>query len=70
MNKGRILKIKPGYNPNSSSMAKSIVMFFAAAAAAAALFNSFAAVLYGKKGHDQSKGPETQISDDARQIAD
>lgn len=44
--KGKILKIKTGYNPNSSSVGADIVVFFTAGAAAAVLFNATAALIF------------------------
>lgn len=43
--KGRILKIKTGYNPNSSSIGIDMIAFFTAGAAVTVLFNTMAAVL-------------------------
>ena len=43
--KGRILKIKTGYNPNSSSIGIDMVAFFTAGAAVTVLFNTIAAIL-------------------------
>ncbi|HBG04844.1 MAG: hypothetical protein A2075_11400 [Geobacteraceae bacterium GWC2_58_44] len=43
--KGRILKIKTGYNPNSSSVGVDIVVFFSAGAAVTILFNTVAAIV-------------------------
>jgi len=42
---GRILKIKTGYNPNSSSIGVDMVVFFTAGAAMTVLFNTVAAVV-------------------------
>jgi hypothetical protein len=42
---GRILKIKTGYNPNSSSIGVDMIVFFTAGAAATVLFNTVAAVM-------------------------
>ncbi len=42
---GRILKIKTGYNPNSSSIGVDVIAFFTAGAAMTVLFNTVAAVL-------------------------
>ena len=42
---GKILKIKTGYNPNSSSIGVDMVVFFTAGAAITVLFNTIAAVL-------------------------
>ncbi len=50
---GRILKIKTGYNPNSSSIGVDVVIFFTAGAAMTVLFNTLAAVLtVAKAGTD------------------
>ena len=46
---GRILKIKTGYNPNSSSIGVDIVVFFTAGAAITVLFNTIAAILSAAK---------------------
>ena len=43
--KGRILKIKTGYNPNSSSIGVDMVAFLTGGAAITVLFNSIAAIL-------------------------
>jgi hypothetical protein len=46
---GRILKIKTGYNPNSSSIGVDMVVFFTAGAAITVLFNTMAAILCSAK---------------------
>ncbi len=46
---GRILKIKTGYNPNSSSIGVDVIAFFTAGAAMTVLFNTIAAVLSATK---------------------
>ena len=46
---GKILKIKTGYNPNSSSIGVDMVIFFTAGAAITVLFNTMAAVLCSAK---------------------
>ncbi len=51
--KGQILKIKTGYNPNSSSIGVDVVVFFTAGAAVTVLFNTLAAVLGAAR--DQAK---------------
>ena len=48
--KGRILKIKTGYNPNSSSIGLDMVAFLTAGAAVTLLFNAIAAILASGKG--------------------
>jgi hypothetical protein len=47
--KGRILKIKTGYNPNSSSIGVDMVVFFSAGAGIMVLFNTIAAILTSQK---------------------
>jgi hypothetical protein len=51
--KGRILKIKTGYNPNSSSIGVDTVVFFTAGAAMTVLFNTLAAVLAAAKVEEE-----------------
>jgi len=51
--KGRILKIKTGYNPNSSSVGVDIVVFFTAGAAVTILFNTVAAIVCAAKAQDE-----------------
>ena len=46
---GRILKIKTGYNPNSSSIGIDMIAFFTGGAAVTVLFNTMAAVLAAAK---------------------
>jgi hypothetical protein len=52
---GRILKIKTGYNPNSSSIGVDMVVFFTAGAAMTVLFNTLAAVLAAAKAGDKER---------------
>ncbi len=47
--KGRILKIKTGYNPNSSSIGADLVVFFTTGAAITILFNTVAAIVSAAK---------------------
>jgi len=47
--KGRILKIKTGYNPNSSSIGVDMVAFLTGGAAVTVLFNAIAAILSAAK---------------------
>ncbi len=58
--KGRILKIKTGYNPNSSGIGVDMVVFFTAGAAITVLFNTIAAVLgsAGACAHGTQEEPE------------
>ncbi len=51
--KGKILKIKTGYNPNSSSIGMDVIVFFTAGAAMTVLFNTLAAILSAANIHDQ-----------------
>ena len=46
---GKILKIKTGYNPNSSSIGVDMVVFFTAGAALTVLFNTMAAIICSAK---------------------
>ncbi len=55
---GRILKIKTGYNPNSSSIGVDTVVFFTAGAAMTVLFNTFAAVLSAAKVNEHGRPEE------------
>jgi hypothetical protein len=52
---GRILKIKTGYNPNSSSIGVDTVVFFTAGAAMTVLFNTLAAVLAASKAGETAR---------------
>ena len=56
--KGRILKIKTGYNPNSSSIGVDVVAFFTAGAAMTVLFNTLAAVVSAAKVHEHERPEE------------
>lgn len=58
--KGRILKIKTGYNPNSSSIGVDMVVFFTAGAAAMVLFNTAAAIFSTAKAHDNLRLEESK----------
>ncbi|HBA88146.1 MAG TPA: hypothetical protein DCZ75_09235 [Geobacter sp.] len=58
--KGRILKIKTGYNPNSSSVGVDIVVFFTAGAAVTLLFNTVAAIVCAAKAQDGTPLEEPQ----------
>ena len=53
--KGRILKIKTGFNPNSSSIGVDTVVFFTAGAAMMILFNTLAAVLAAAKAEKEGR---------------
>ena len=46
---GKILKIKTGYNPNSSSIGADIIVFFTAGAAVTIIFNTVAAIVGAAK---------------------
>ena len=59
--KGRILKIKTGYNPNSSSIGVDMIAFFTAGAAMTVLFNTLAAVLTAAKTRQQEELQETPV---------
>ena len=47
--KGRILKVKPGYNPNSSSIGTHITVFLSSSAVFAMALNTLLAFMYWKK---------------------
>ena len=51
--KGRILKIKTGYNPNSSSIGVDTIVFCTAGAAVTVLFNTIAAILAARKAQQR-----------------
>lgn len=55
---GRILKIKTGYNPNSSSIGVDLVVFFTAGAAVTILFNTAAAIVAARRA--SREGRETE----------
>jgi len=61
---GRILKIKTGYNPNSSSIGVDMVVFFTAGAAVTLLFNTMAAIICSAnpRGIKQLERPEDTLS--------
>jgi hypothetical protein len=52
---GRILKIKTGYNPNSSSIGVDMIVFFTAGAAVTVLFNTIAAILSARKSQEHGQ---------------
>ena len=58
--KGRILKIKTGYNPNSSSVGVDIVVFFTAGAAVTMLFNTVAAIVCAAKAQGDAPPEESR----------
>lgn len=58
--KGRILKIKTGYNPNSSGIGVDMVVFFTVGAAVTALFNTIAAVLGTSKALEHGRPKEVE----------
>jgi len=58
--KGKILKIKTGYNPNSSSIGADIVVFFTAGAAITILFNTVAAIVGAAKAQNDACPAEQQ----------
>jgi hypothetical protein len=55
---GRILKIKTGYNPNSSGIGVDIMVFFTAGAAASVLFNVVAAIVSSLKAREDGHRAE------------
>ena len=52
---GKILKIKTGYNPNSSSIGVDMVVFFTAGAAITVLFNTMAAIICSAKSRNNEQ---------------
>jgi hypothetical protein len=58
--KGKILKIKTGYNPNSSSIGVDMVAFLTAGAAVTVLFNAVAAILRASKAQKCSQAAEAE----------
>ena len=55
---GRILKIKTGYNPNSSSIGVDMIVFFTAGAALTVLFNTLAAILCAGQAVEHGRSGE------------
>jgi hypothetical protein len=55
---GKILKIKTGYNPNSSSIGVDMVVFFTAGAAMTVLFNTIAAILCASSAREHGQAVE------------
>jgi hypothetical protein len=58
--KGRILKIKTGYNPNSSSIGVDMIVFFTAGAAVTVLFNTIAAIISARTAQQRIQREETK----------
>ncbi len=58
--KGQILKIKTGYNPNSSSIGVDVIAFFTAGAAMTVLFNTVAAVISAAKSGEYGRPEENK----------
>jgi hypothetical protein len=46
--KGRVLRVKNGFNPNSSSIASDIIVFFTTAAGVSALFATAAGIVMAR----------------------
>jgi hypothetical protein len=55
---GQILKIKTGYNPNSSSIGVDMIAFFTAGAAVTVLFNTIASILSAGKAAKLSRAED------------
>jgi hypothetical protein len=55
---GQILKIKTGYNPNSSSIGVDMIAFFTAGAAVTVLFNTIASILSAGKALKVARADE------------
>jgi hypothetical protein len=62
---GRILRIKTGYNPNSSSIGVDLVVFFTAGAAVTILFNTAAAIVLARRarGEGRERAPSPPSKD-------
>jgi hypothetical protein len=60
--KGRILKIKTGYNPNSSSIGVDMIVFFTAGAAMTVVFNTLAAILCATQAEKHGRPEESKVS--------
>jgi hypothetical protein len=58
--KGRILKIKTGYNPNSSSIGLDMIVFMTTGAAVMVLFNTIAAILSAAKTQKKTQLEESK----------
>ena len=61
--RGRILRVKKGFNPNSSSISSEIIVFFTAAAGVTALFAVTAGIVMARF----SDKPETTADADRKQ---
>jgi hypothetical protein len=59
--KGRILKIKTGYNPNSSGIGVDVVAFFTAGAAVTIIFNTVAAIVSAMKAQRDDASPPGRL---------
>jgi hypothetical protein len=55
---GRILRVKTGFNPNSSSISSDIISFFTAAAGVTSLFAVATAVVMARFKDDKEKKPD------------
>lgn len=57
---GRILKVKTGYNPNSSSIGIDLIAFFTGAAVLTVLFNTITAIMASgpSQEHGRRRGEE------------
>lgn len=62
--KGQILKIKTGYNPNSSSIGVDMIAFFTAGAALTVLFNTVASILATRGAVKHPQVPEIKETAD------
>ena len=57
---GRILKVKTGYNPNSSSIGLDMIVFLVAGAGMTILFNTVAAVVSAAKAQKHGQREEAR----------
>lgn len=60
MKKGKILKVKQGYNPNSSSIGTEIVIFFTSLAGLSFIYATVSAILSSRKLKKTGKSDEEQ----------
>ena len=63
--RGRILKIKTGFNPNSSSISTDIVTFFTCVAGISTVFAGIASIIFSrfKNSEDQKR----KVSDESKE---
>ena len=57
---GSVLRVKKGFNPNSSSISSDIIAFFTAAAGVTALFAAAAGIVMARFSDKPEKLPDAQ----------